>query len=328
MIARVLVITELKEGRLRGVSEEILSLCSRQALKSGFEVQALVVSDCIQQEVYEEIRKWGIKRIISLESPVLGENNPALLVPAISQTIADLKPQVILMGGTATGKDLLPRIAQDMSCYMASDVIDLDISGEGVALTRPLYGGQLLEDITVTAFPLFATVRPNSLGKSSHTQIGCQIRKIQWQETKDLSYILQSVEQKARKEKSLIEADVIVAGGSAFKSTADFQLLEDLAEVLNAAVGASRKVVDEGLKPYSCQVGQTGKTVSPRLYIACGISGANQHLAGMSGSQVVVAINKDPDAPIFQAADYGIVGDLFKILPVLTAQLKKILQKE
>lgn len=328
MISEIMVITELKDGHLRGVTEEILSFCSLQAKKNGVIVRALVVSDSITDDVYKEIVKWGVTEIISVESPELGEHNPELLVPAIAGIIKKFKPQVVLTGNTAGGKDLLPRLAQEVSGFMASDVIEIGISLEEVNLVRPIYGGQLLENIKVTSFPLYITVRPNVLGKHPRKVGKYHVMKTGGTGIKALSYVIRDIVESGKKERSLIEADIIVSGGGGLKCKEDFRLLETLADTLNAAVGASRKAVDEGLRPYPSQVGQTGKTVSPKLYIACGISGANQHLAGMAGSQVVVAINKNPDAPIFKAADYGIVGDLYKILPVLNSELRKILQKD
>lgn len=325
MITEILVITEFKEGHLKGVTEEILGLCSLQAHKIGASVKALVISDRISNDAYKEIQKWGAAEIISIESLGLFAYNPELMIPALADVINDLHSQVILIGNTAEGKDLLPRLAQAVHGFMASDVTEFNITAEEVSLTRPIYGGRLLEDIQVTSFPLYITVRPNILGKHPRPQKNYHVVKKSGTDVKALSYKIQDIVETAKKEKPLNEAEIVVAGGWGLNKEDGFYLLEGLANTLGAAIGASRKVVDEGLRPYSSQVGQTGKTISPRLYIACGISGANQHLAGMSGSQVVVAINKDPDAPIFKASDYYIVGDAYRILPVLTSELKKIL---
>lgn len=325
MINEILVIVELKEGHLKGVSQEILGLCSLQAKKNGAKVKALVVNDTVSDDTYKEIQSWGITEIILIQSPGLEVYNPELVLPSITETIKELQSQVIFMGNTAAGKDLLPRLAQAIPGFMASDVTEFNITAEGVHLTRPIYGGRLLEDIKATSFPLYITVRPNVLGKHPGSAKNYHVTTKPVSDINKLSYVVQDIIKSGKKEKLLNEAEIVIAGGWGAHKEDGFKLLEELADTMGAAIAASRKIVDEGLKPFSCQIGQTGKTVSPRLYIACGISGANQHVAGMSGSQVVVAINKDPDAPIFKAADYCIVGDLYQILPVLTRELKKIL---
>lgn len=328
MIQKILVIAELQGGRLRSATEELLGFASREGRSSQLEVTAFFVSGGGREEVYRQSTSWGVSRVIVSESSAEQALNPAITIPAVVKVINELKPQVVLLSSSALGRDLAPRLAQHYQSYLASDIINITISSQEVHLTRPIYGGRLLEDVTVTNFPFFATIRPNVLGKNPFPIAEFQLEINPVPSASELGYLIKDIVKAAREEKPLNEANTIVSGGRGLKKAEDFIILEELASVLDATVGASRGAVDNNLRPYSAQVGQTGKTVSPRLYIACGISGAIQHLAGMSGSQVIVAINKDPEAPIFKIADYGIVGDLFEIVPLLTAELKKILQKD
>ncbi|CEH32542.1 electron transfer flavoprotein subunit alpha, partial [Aneurinibacillus migulanus] len=227
------------------------------------------------------------------------------------------------MPHTAIGKDLAPRIAARLGLGLVSDAIDVQVEGGKVVFTRPIYAGKAFEKKTVTDGTVFATVRPNNIAAE---ETGGSAEKVDFNaEIKDLRTIVKDIVRKTAGGVDLSEAKVVISGGRGVKSAEGFKPLQELADVLGGAVGASRGACDAEYCDYSLQIGQTGKVVTPDLYIAAGISGAIQHLAGMSSSKVIVAINKDPEAPIFQIADYGIVGDLFEVVPLLTEEFKKVL---
>jgi electron transfer flavoprotein alpha subunit len=231
----------------------------------------------------------------------------------------------VLFAATATGKDLAPRAAARLGVGLASDVTALALEGGAVVATRPVYAGKVLQKVRVTGAPALVSVRPNTFqapaqqqGKSAPVE-SVAVPAFEQRVT------VKEVKAPPKAALDVAEASVVVSGGRGLKEPANFKLLEDLSEALgNCAVGASRAVVDAGWRDHGAQVGQTGKTVSPSLYIAVGISGAIQHLAGMRTAKTIVAINKDKDAPIFKVADYGVVGDLFEILPRLTDEVRKL----
>ena len=247
---------------------------------------------------------------------------PTLLAPYLKDGEFDY----LFAGSTSLAKDLLPRVSGMLDVGMASEITELMMEGEQVNATRPLFAGKVLANVEVIGpKPHIYTVRPNALGLPDSPQAGAGEMKTVNGSMGEIRTAVQKIIQGTLEKADLTEANIIVSGGRAMKSAENFKILDQLADVLGATVGASRAAVDSGYAPHSTQVGQTGKTVSPGLYIACGISGSIQHLAGMRTSKIIVAINTDPDAPIFQKADYGIVGDLFKIVPILTEELKKVL---
>jgi electron transfer flavoprotein alpha subunit len=237
------------------------------------------------------------------------------------------KPDGIIMGHTARGKDLAPKIASKLGSGLISNAVSIEEAGGAIVLTRPIYSGKAFEKRIITDGIIFATIRPNNIAPfdKDTTRFG-EVTSISV-DIKDLRIIVREVEKKAIKGVDLSEAKVIISGGRGVKSAEGFKPLQELADVLGGAVGASRGACDADYCDYSLQIGQTGKVVTPDLYIACGISGAIQHLAGMSNSKVVVAINKDPEANIFKMADFGIVGELFEVVPMLTGELKSLLVK-
>jgi electron transfer flavoprotein alpha subunit len=232
---------------------------------------------------------------------------------------------VILIGHTSIGKDLAPRVAARLSLGLVSDVTNVELNGSDIIFTRPIYAGKAFQKKKVTSGTVFATIRPNNIdlleadSKRTAEQVAFQPN------ITDLRTIVKEVVQKSFGGVDLSEAKIVISGGRGVKSLEGFKPLQELADVLGGAVGASRGACDAEFCDYSLQIGQTGKVVTPDLYIACGISGAIQHLAGMSNSKVIVAINKDPEAPIFKIADYGIVGDLFEVVPMLTDEFKKMI---
>jgi electron transfer flavoprotein alpha subunit len=233
-------------------------------------------------------------------------------------------PEGIIFGHTAQGKDLAPKVAAKLGSGLVSDVTDLEAAGGNLVFTRPIYSGKAFEKKIVTDGVIFATIRPNNIAPLSKNDGASGNAESVAVEIKDLRTIVKEVVRKATDGVDLSEAKVVVAGGRGVKSADGFEPLKELAQVLGGAVGASRGACDADYCDYSLQIGQTGKVVTPDLYIACGISGAIQHLAGMSNSKVIVAINKDPEANIFKVADYGIVGDLFEVVPLLTDEFKKL----
>jgi electron transfer flavoprotein alpha subunit len=240
----------------------------------------------------------------------------------VADIIASEKPGVLILGASAQGKDLAARLAARLNASLAMDGVAIRVENEALIVTRPLYGGKILADVRLDGKPQIVAIRPNSMHIAECANAG----SIQaWNPVvgkTDLRFIEKQVE---TGKVELTEADVVVSGGRGMGGN-NFSVLEELAGLLNGAVGASRSAVDEGWRPHADQVGQTGKVVSPGLYFACGISGAIQHLAGMSTSKIIVAINKDPDAPIFSKADYGIIGDLFELVPLITEEIRKIKQ--
>jgi electron transfer flavoprotein alpha subunit len=236
-----------------------------------------------------------------------------------AQIVESEHPAVIITGATSIGKDLCARLSARLDAALATDCLAIQIQKDQCRITRPMYGGKILADVVLEGFPKIIGIRPNAMGISESPAEGIMERFTPKIREGAMKFVEKTMD---TGKVELTEADVIVSGGRGMGGP-DFKIIEELASALGGAVGASRSAVDEGWRPHSDQVGQTGKTVSPNLYIACGISGAIQHLAGMSSSKVIVAINKDPDAPIFSKADYGIVGDLFEVIPAITAEIKK-----
>jgi electron transfer flavoprotein alpha subunit len=230
------------------------------------------------------------------------------------------KSCVIILGASSRGRDLAARLSARLDSPLAMDCVAVRLDAGNVIVTRPMYGGKILAEITLEGEPRIIAVRPNAM-KIAESQKAGAVEVI----TADKGVTaLKFIEKKLDTGKiELTEADVVVSGGRGMGGP-DYSVIEKLAGILGGAVGASRSAVDEGWRPHSDQVGQTGKVVSPNLYIACGISGAIQHLAGMSSSKVIVAINKDPEAPVFAKSDYGIAGDLFEVVPLITEEIKKI----
>jgi electron transfer flavoprotein alpha subunit len=271
--------------------------------------------------------------VLSFDHPDLQAYRPEAYAAAATAALGELNPAAVFLGHTAIGRDLAPVIAARLGAGQISDVTAVERSGPDVLYTRPLYAGKAFEKKRfVGAGPQVVTIRPNNFpaaepaepaATASATEDGAgTIKKREYVKPADLRSAVIDVVRKTSGQVDLTEARIVVSGGRGVGSEEGFRPLERLAEVLGGAVGASRGACDAGYCDYSRQIGQTGKVVTPDLYIACGISGAIQHLAGMSQSRVIIAINKDPEAPIFKVADYGIVGDLFEVVPLLTEAFK------
>lgn len=316
---KVLVLAEVRDGQLRNVSLE--ALAAAKTIAAGGEVVAGVFG-AEAQALAAALGQHGASTVYTANHEALAAYTPDAYAQAVVQLIELANPDAVVMGHTSIGRDVAPRVAARLGFGLVSDVTALD---EGPLFTRPIYAGKAFQQRKFVDGKTFVTIRPNNIkpGEADASKTATVVPVDL--EIKDLRTIVKEVVRKTSGKVDLSEAKVVIAGGRGVKSADGFKPLYELAEVLGAAVGASRGACDADYCDYSMQIGQTGKVVTPDLYIACGISGAIQHLAGMSSSKVIVAINKDPEAPIFQIADYGIVGDLFEVVPLLTAELKKVL---
>ncbi|RFU70698.1 electron transfer flavoprotein subunit alpha/FixB family protein [Peribacillus saganii] len=321
MARKVLVLGEVRDGALRNVSFEAVAAAKKAA--EGGEVVGVLIGDSIQS-LGNSLIKYGADRVVAVEDEKLKQYTSDGFTQAFMAVVESEKPEGIFLGHTALGKDLSPRIASKLNSGLVSDVTDIEESGGNLVFVRPIYSGKAFEKKIVTDGLIFATIRPNNITplEKDESRSG-EVTSLS-AEIKDLRTVIKEVVRKASEGVDLSEAKVIIAGGRGVKSADGFNPLNELAQVLGGAVGASRGACDADYCDYSLQIGQTGKVVTPDLYIACGISGAIQHLAGMSNSKVIVAINKDPEANIFKVADYGIVGDLFEVVPMLTEEFKKL----
>lgn len=322
-MSQILVYAEFTAGQLKKGTLELLSA----ARKSGLKIQALALGQGAKGLV-EQLGREGVDEVVVGDSDAFDKYNPELFTETVSNVLKSKNPSVVLATSNMLGRDLFPRVAARLNTGVTGDCTELEISPSGdVKVRRPMYAGKCSAEVSFENSRLkIVLMRPNQLPvEAAPSSKSPAVEEIS-APTMDLRTLVQEVVKGASGTLDLTEANIIVSGGRGMKEASQFKILEELAEVLGATVGASRAVVDAGWVPHSMQVGQTGKTVAPTLYIACGISGAIQHLAGMSGSKVIVAINKDPNAPIFQKATYGIVGDVFEIVPLLTQEFKKTLQ--
>jgi electron transfer flavoprotein alpha subunit len=313
-MAGVLVFTEIKDGKLKKVSREALTIGRKLAEAAGGELVAFATDAAAAGEA----GRYGAKKVYVAAA---GAYSTEPYTAALAQVAGEVQPSVILFGGTSDGRDLAPRLAARLNVGVASDVDRLEWTDGKLRARRPVYSGKVFATVEVTGTPAIATTRPNAFPAEEAGGVAAEVVNV----TAATDNRVKIVETKAPEagEISLAEADIIVSGGRGLKEAANFSYIRDLAHAIGGAVGASRATVDAGWIDHQHQVGQTGRVVSPNLYIAAGVSGAIQHLAGMSSSKHIIAINKDPEAPIFRVADLGIVGDLFQILPVLTEEVKK-----
>ena len=316
---KVLVFVEEKGGELKKSSQEILSLFQG----ADWEVHACALGAPASQ-LTASLGSWGVGHFHLAASEQLNDYNPESYRQFMAQVIETVEPNLILASSGMMGRDLFPRLAAKFDCAYMSDVTEISVQPE-LTVRRPMYAGKCSAQVSFTDESCkILLIRPNQIPVASASGSGSpEVHEVSISGTSG-KIELKSIEKSTSEKADLTEADVIVSGGRGLKEAENFKLLEELADPLNATVGASRAVVDLGWVPHSMQVGQTGKTVAPSLYIAAGISGAIQHLAGMSGSKVIIAINKDEKAPIFQKATYGIVGDLFEVVPKLAEKIKAV----
>ncbi len=322
MAKKVLVIGEVRDGELRNVSFE--SIAAGKTIADGGEVIGVLLGENVSG-LADSLIHYGADRVIVVDHADLKSYTTDAYQQALLQVCDTESPEAVIMGHTATGKDVSPRLAMKLDAGLISDAIAVEVDGGEPVFTRPIYSGKAFEKKKVNEGVIFATIRPNNIAplEADSSRSG-DVQKVTV-EIKDLRTTIRDVVRKATGGVDLSEAKVIVAGGRGVKSKEGFEPLQELADLLGGAVGASRGACDADYCDYALQIGQTGKVVTPDLYFAIGISGAIQHLAGMSNSKVIVAINKDPEAPIFEVADYGIVGDLFEVVPLLTEELKNVL---
>ncbi|MBW1777700.1 MAG: electron transfer flavoprotein subunit alpha/FixB family protein [Deltaproteobacteria bacterium] len=319
MAQGIFVITEQREGTFRKVSFEALSEGRRLADAKNVPLVAVLCGSGLEA-LAGDLEKYGPDLILVADDPALAEYTTDAFTNVIAEAVKAQDPELIIIGASITGKDLSARLAARLDAGLAMDCVGVRLDGGDFVFTRPMYGGKVVADVTIDGTPKIAALRPNVMTITEAPR-SAAVEKLAVQ-VGDVKTTVVERKLEATDKVELTEADIIVSGGRG--TAGDFSVLEDLANTLGGAVGASRTAVDEGWRPHSDQVGQTGKVVSPNLYVACGISGAIQHLAGMSTSKVIVAINKDPEAPIFSKADYGIVGDLFKVVPAVTEEVKKL----
>lgn len=319
-MAKVFVVAEHRDGRIKKSTFELVGASAA----AGNETHAILLGDGVAN-LAPELAHYGAKFVHLAQNPALSFYTSEAYSKVIIDILKSASPEVILASHTPSGRDLMPRIAARLNAGLASDCTQLSFDGAKIKVRRPVYAGKATVEVEFLGpGPHLATVRPNALGApkpdASKTAEIIQVTP----QLADLKTKVVEVTRGSSGRPDVTEASIVVSGGRSLKNAENFKILESMADVLGAAVGASRAAVDAGYRPHRDQVGQTGKVVSPALYMACGISGAIQHLAGMRTSKTIVAINTDPEAPIFQVADYGIVGDLFAIVPLLTEEFKKI----
>lgn len=317
------VIAEHQENKLKKVSLQAAGAAKKLAASSGGACVGIVLGK-ESDEVANELACYT-EKVLFLEHDLLQTYRTESYAKAIADLVAERKPGYIVMVHTAyMGRDLAPRLAARLNAGCAADCVAIDGDGEDIAFTKPVYAGKAFIKMKIGSSLKVVTVRPNAFA-AAEKHDPKEVEKISPDLTEsDVRTKVLEFQKTGGERPELTEAEIIVSGGRGIKGPENYYLIEELADTMGAAVGASRAVVDAGWRPHSDQVGQTGKTVSPNLYIACGISGAIQHLAGMSSSKVIVAINTDKEAPIFKVATYGIVGDLFEIVPLLKEEIKQL----
>ncbi len=321
MSNKILAVLEQREELLKRSAFETVSTAAKLAKELNLECEAVIVGSNVTN--LNEIGKYGISKVVHFKSNDLLNYSPSAYTNLISDYVAESDADFLIFANTALGKDLAPRVSVKINAGLLVDCIKLVVSSGEIIATRPVYAGKALLDAKLKSVKKVFTIRPNVFKAETVTdnpEVNIETKEVS---SPDLSTRVIEIK-KSEGKLDVAEADIIVSGGRGMKGAEHFKMIEELADVLEAAVGASRAVVDAGWRPHQEQVGQTGKTVSPSLYVACGISGAIQHMAGMSSSKYIVAINKDKDAPIFKIADYGIAGDTFEIIPALIEEIKKI----
>jgi len=319
---KLLVIGESRDGELRNVTFEAIAAAKK--IKSDGEIVGVLCGAQDLNSQAEEMIYYGADRVITVKHDDLKAYTSEGYGQAVMSVIEDESPYGIVMGHTAIGKDLTPKIASKLDVGLVSDATEIETDGDQIVFTRPIYSGKAFEKKVITDGLMFATIRPNNIPMLERDDARTGNIEEKEVEIKDLRTVIKEVIRKTSEGVDMSEASVVIAGGRGVRSEEGFEPLYELADLLGGAVGASRGACDADYCDYSLQIGQTGKVVTPDLYIAAGVSGAIQHLAGMSNSKVIVAINKDPEANIFNIADYGIVGDLFEVIPLLIEEIKKL----
>jgi electron transfer flavoprotein alpha subunit len=320
-------VAEQRDGVLRKVSFEAARTARRLADEAGTSATGVLLGGPGIAAEAEKLGAFGADKVFAIEDEAVKDYLPMPYARAVADLVKEHQPAVLIVPSSINGKDLASRVAARLGVGFATDCTSLEFNDEKkLVATRPIYAGKAFAELIPAGDPQMAGIRPNVFeagepdeGKTAAVEtVALSVSPDEFR-TK-----MTGIEKDSSGKIELTEADIIVSGGRGMKGPENYPILEEMAGLLGAAVGASRSAVDAGWRPHTDQVGQTGKTVSPNLYIACGISGAIQHLAGMSSSKFIVAINKDPEAPIFQKADYGVVADLFDTVPVMTREIKKL----
>ena len=322
----VWVVAEHYNGELHSVSFELLGVGRKLADKLKVELAAVLIGYKLQERA-KKLIGYGADRVHLAEHPDLITFNDESYANVLAELIKEKKPEILLAGATAVGRSFIPRVAVAVETGLTADCTGLDIGDDGLLYqTRPAFGGNVMATILCPRRrPQMATVRPMVMKKPDFNKERQGVVEAFAPSPKAVTSRVKVLETVTQEQETvrITEADVVITGGRGLQKAENFKILEEVALLLNGAIGATRSVVDEGWMPYSHQVGQTGKTVSPKLYIACGVSGAIQHVVGMQGSEIIVAVNKDPNAPIFDIVNYGIVADLFEFVPELVKKIKE-----
>ncbi len=336
-MSKILAFIELKDGKYKNSAYEAITEAYKMAKDTGSEMIVVTIGDNINPQD-QSLAGYGAQKVLAVDLKELNKMgpdsdfkySPSAFAKVISEIAKAQNANIIILSATSLGKDLIGRIAVKTDFAVFNDCIDIKTTSGTITAARPVYAGKSIINIKANSDKIIISLRPNVFkphkaenGKAETENVDVSTLNLS---EKDFSSVIKDVVVSNEK-LDVAEADRIVSGGRGLRGPENFHLIEKLAESIGGATGASRAVVDAGWRPHSEQVGQTGKTVAPSLYIACGISGAIQHLAGMSTSKCIVAINKDKDAPIFQIANYGIVGDVFEIIPALTEEFNKVLSK-
>lgn len=320
MANKFLVFIEQRNGQVKKSSLEAAKTAANLAEKLSGSVEAVAVGNGI--EGLEKLGGYGVNKVTHFKNSDLENYSTSAYTELVSKFATDNGFDILIFAATSMGRDLSPHVSAKIDVGLAMDCVALNYDGTDIVATRPVYAGKALIDVKINSAQKIFALRPNVFNAGTPTDSKAEVAVVNV-DAPNLGVKVTDVK-KSEGKIDVAEADIIVSGGRGMKGPEHFHLVEELAELLGAASGASRAVVDAGWRPHSEQVGQTGKTVSPTLYVALGISGAIQHLAGMRSSKYIVAVNKDKDAPIFQIADYGIVGDIFEVVPVMIEEIKKI----
>lgn len=312
------VIVEQKDGNVRKVTYEMLS----EAKKWGDEVSAVVFGQGVEA-LAPEFAKFGADKVYVAEGDVFANYNTGAFVAQLVAMINEYQPNAIMFAHTFNGRDFASRLAQKLEAGLATDAIAAQVSAGKGLFTRAIYAGKALAQVEVTTVPVLATIRAGVMELAESAGAGAVVKPAVAATAADVYQVVKDFIPAVSARPDLTEADVVVSGGRGCKGPEGIKIVEQLADMLGAALGGSRASIDSGWLGHELQVGQTGKVVNPNLYVACGISGAIQHLAGMSSSKFIACINTDTEAPIFNVSDFGVVGDLFKVIPVVCSELKK-----
>ncbi len=326
MTKDVLVFVEQRDGKILPAALQAISAAQQLAGKTGGRVAAALIGSGLSP-LADQLDAAGVATTYLCEADALGKYNAVTYARSLASMIQKADPQIVLLAASFMGRDLAPRVAVRVNAGLATDCIEFDIEGSGaLVVRRPIYNGKATSKVHFNAGRVqMASVRPNTFAMPGGATSKAERVSVPFNaDAGDARQVTKEIVRTGGAEKDVTEAAIVVSGGRSLKSEENFKIIFDLAHALDAAVGASRAACDAGYQPHSRQVGLTGKTVTPSLYVACGISGAIQHLAGMRGSRRIVAINTDAEAPIFKVADIGVVADLFTFVPLLTEEVKKV----